>query len=68
MIDIIGGILTFIGVSAIGFKKRIGWVFSILGQLCYIYVGYEKILIGLIILNIALTIMSIRNYHAWGKK
>jgi hypothetical protein len=68
MWDWLGSALELFGMWKVGNKKRYAFIFSGLGNFCWIlYVYFNQVTYGLLGIVIPALIINIRNYLKWGK-
>ena len=65
--DYLAGILTLLGYYFIGIKKWYGWIFSLISNGVWIYIGVNSHLAGLILISIIMLIISLYNAIKWYK-
>ena len=65
ILDFVSAISLLIGYILTGNKLKIGWVFSLLGNIGYIYILRNSEYSGLIILSVLMSIMCIYNFFKW---
>lgn len=70
MISWIANIFELTGTFVVGNKKKIGFLFNIVGNCLWIYVGikYFKTVGGLLIVSPIAFVINIRNYRKWKKE
>lgn len=65
MIDLISALFLFIGYILTGNKNKIGWIFSLIGNLGYVFILYTSEFKGLFYLSILMSIICIYNFIIW---
>lgn len=65
MPDILSSIAILVGYILTGNRKRIGWIFSLLGNIGYIIILRDTELKGLIIVSIIMSLICIYNFFKW---
>jgi len=65
MIDYLSAISLLIGYYLTGKRNKIGWIFSLLGNIGYIYILFNTPFIGLFILSCFMSLMCIYNFYKW---
>lgn len=65
MIDYLSAISLLIGYILTGKRNRIGWIFSLLGNLGYIYILSSSEYKGLFILSVLMAIICVYNFVKW---
>ncbi len=69
MLDWMGSALELFGMWKVGSKKRYSFIFSGLGNFCWIlFVFYNHVAYGLLGIVAPALIINIRNYRKWGKR
>jgi len=61
-IDILGMVLMLISTYLLGKHNNNGWVFAVLGAICFLIAAWQTELLGLFIFEIIFIAMSIVNY------
>lgn len=65
ILDFLSAIFLLIGYTLTGNKLKIGWAFSLLGNIGYIYILRNSEYKGLVILSVLMSIMCIYNFFKW---
>lgn len=63
--DILAAACELIGAYLIGEKKRIAFIFNIVGCLAWVYVAVTKGIYGLLIVCVSAIIINLKNYIRW---
>lgn len=66
--DWVAGIMILTSIFLIGEKLWYGWIFSIIGQIMWIYIGFDKEVYGMVFLNAAMMIIAFRSLYQWKLK
>ena len=68
MVDWIAGILELSGGWFVGSKNRYGFIFNLIGCICWVYVAYDTKVYGLLVVVVPAIFVNIRNFIKWTKE
>jgi nicotinamide riboside transporter PnuC len=64
-IDIFAGFFELVGLWIVGNKSMFGFLFNVVGNMLWIYVGCKKKVYGLLVICIPALFINIRNFFLW---
>lgn len=67
MIGWIGNVFIVLGLYGIGFKWRIAFVVSVIGELFWIYVAAHRGQWDLAVMCVIFAVLAVRNFVLWGQ-
>lgn len=66
LFSILAGLLELIGIWLVGKKKRIGFIFSIIGCVLWIFVSVFSLpAVGLLLVVVPAIVVNTKNYVTW---
>lgn len=68
ILDFICAISLLSGYILTGNEKRIGWLFSLIGNCGYIYILSDSNYKGLLVLSVLMAVVCIYNFFKWKSK
>ena len=68
MLDWVAGAFELSGSYTVGNKKKIGFIFNLIGCLMWIIVAFTSGVYGLLLVVVPASFVNIRNFIKWGNK
>ena len=65
-LDWVAMVLTFFAIYSLGNKRRYGFCVMMVGNICWVVLGFKFQSLGMILANLIFFAMNLRGFFRWG--